>query len=394
MLPEVNSSILFVQYGHSGAYPPVLNACRIFKQRKCRVRIICTCAQSQSKMSIPSDVADEVVLNHLPSNRIWLKFFYFWFSLKTALAIVRSRSSWIYASDPMVCFAVLLALMVSKKKVIYHEHDSLDINDPSKTKDLRTWIVVKTRNAIAKRAAICVLPNLFRAQTFQEFSGIQEPPMVVWNCPSKQELIESAIDRDSRAVVNDVLRVTYCGSLNETRVPFSYAEALVLEPRIELTLIGYETIGSQGFSERFLEFAKQIDVDSRVKILGPIPRDQVFEALKRSHIAIATVPLDSTDINMLGMLGASNKSFDGLSCAIPTLVSNLQDWENAFVRRGVARMCDPLSPISIAEALKWFADHPSESNDMGRRGRSLIESEWNYEAQFEKVLARMDQLAA
>ena len=287
-----------------------------------------------------------------------------------------------------MCLAIQWALQVSRKRIVYHEHDSLDDNN-----DCKTRLIVRARNYVAKRAEICVLPNTKRANYFHVQTKCLDPPLVVWNCPSKQELDFQEKNRTrDRKHSQEHLRVVYCGSLNETRVPFTYIHSLVLEPRIELTLIGYETNGSRGFSEQFQKIARELYVDGRVKIRGQIPRHEVFQSLRDADVAIATLPLGSADMNFIGMLGASNKSFDGLSCGIPMLISDLSDWVETFVGHGVAKACDPSDASSIASALGWFADNPQETKEMGRKGRSMIDECWNYEYQFASVLKRMESV--
>ena len=89
------------------------------------------------------------------------------------------------------------------------------------------------------------------------------------------------------------------------------------------------------------------------------------------------------------MTGASNKPFDYLACGVPLLVSDLPEWRETFVAPGYALACNTDDPHSIAEALRWFVEHPEETRQMGERGRERILNEWNYENQFQNVLERM-----
>jgi spore maturation protein CgeB len=50
----------------------------------------------------------------------------------------------------------------------------------------------------------------------------------------------------------------------------------------------------------------------------------------------------------------------------------------------------PESAESIAEALRWFLEHPRERQEMAERGRGRILDGWNYDAGFDalgKVIA-------
>jgi spore maturation protein CgeB len=67
------------------------------------------------------------------------------------------------------------------------------------------------------------------------------------------------------------------------------------------------------------------------------------------------------------------------------LVSDLPDWNEMFVKAGYGRSCNPTDSKSIAEALRFFFDHQSETRLTGERGRRQVLEEWNYELQFEPV---------
>ena len=101
------------------------------------------------------------------------------------------------------------------------------------------------------------------------------------------------------------------------------------------------------------------------------------------------MPVHTEEVNERWMRGASNKTFEYLARGVPVLVSDLPEWKATFVDSGFGRACTPDDPGSIADALKWFAEHAEDARRMGERGRQRILSEWNYERQFEPVLERM-----
>jgi glycosyltransferase involved in cell wall biosynthesis len=96
--------------------------------------------------------------------------------------------------------------------------------------------------------------------------------------------------------------------------------------------------------------------------------------------------MDSNDLNMRCMTGASNKAFDYMAAGLPLIVSDLPDWRALFVTCGHALPADPRNPDSIAKALKTLIDNPKLRREMGKRNRDRIAAEWNYETQFAPVL--------
>jgi glycosyltransferase involved in cell wall biosynthesis len=101
------------------------------------------------------------------------------------------------------------------------------------------------------------------------------------------------------------------------------------------------------------------------------------------------MPVESGDINMRFMVGASNKPFDYLAVGLALVVTRLPEWEEAFVKPGYAVSCDPSDGRSIAAALAPLVADPARGRAMGRAGRARIEADWNYEAQFRPVLERL-----
>ncbi len=48
----------------------------------------------------------------------------------------------------------------------------------------------------------------------------------------------------------------------------SFVEAMQMEPRLELTLIGYETVGSIGYIKELLGKCRELGVGSRMQMIG------------------------------------------------------------------------------------------------------------------------------
>jgi glycosyltransferase involved in cell wall biosynthesis len=375
-------TILYLQYNNPGAYPPVLNSARILRRCGCTVVLFGTIAKHMREMRIPDDVADRIWLLRQPEERVWLKLFFFWFALRGLWTAIRVRPSYLYVSDASACPAAVLIERLLRVKVIYHEHDS-----PPHLSSEKFRLFLSARRRIASRAAVCILPNRARANELQKCVEGRQKPLVVWNCPSISELPE--LGAGTRKITEPFI-IFYVGSLNWDRVPPTIIDALTQIPAAPLKLVGYETVGSRGFKDKFIAKANDAGISERIAFLGTVSRDKIFDLLRTGHVALCLMPPESTDLNMAQMVGASNKSFDALACGLPLLVTDLFEWYSTFVVRGVAIGCSPLSVESIADALLWFRDHPDEASWMGKHGRRLIEEDWNYEAQFKKVVRALE----
>ena len=316
------------------------------------------------------------------------KLHYARFALWVLWWTLRWKPEWTYSSDLLSCPVAALSNVLSGARAIYHEHDSPPPSNESVFKKLS----FAARRMLARRAEVCVLPNQRRAERFvidvgKSANKNRKAPVVVWNCPSVEEIAQPRKAHDGGD-----LWVMYAGSIVPSRLPVSVLEALAKLPdRVKLRIIGYETIGHQGYVNTLLETGRRLGISNRIEHLGTLPdRDELLSWCRKCDIGLALMPKESDDINEQAMAGASNKPFDYLSSGMALLVSDLPDWRTIYIETGYGLTCDPGDPESIANALRWFLDHPHKMRVMGERGRRKIATEWNYEMKFLPVLERMN----
>ena len=152
------------------------------------------------------------------------------------------RPSWIYASDPLASPVALLLGLIPGLRLLYHEHDS---PKRSATRAPFEVLVRWTRRSIARRAEVCVLPNATRLSRFQAELGPVRSAACVWNCPGIHEA--EALPRPAMPTATPI-RVLYHGSIVPERLSPAALDALtLLDDRVKLRVIGYETAGSRGY---------------------------------------------------------------------------------------------------------------------------------------------------
>ncbi len=374
--------ILYIQYTNPAGYPPLEHSSRILADAGWKVMLLGTRALGAEALSF-SPHANICVryLSFCPAG--WRqKLHYLSFCAWVLGWTLFWRPGWIYASDPLACPAALPLSYLPWLRFVYHEHDS-----PGEPAGSSQRLVSWARKGIARRAACCVLPNEERLQRFRAETGTRQPAFCVWNCPSNHEIAFQ------RGPANSSFWVLYHGSIVPDRLPLDVVRALAhLPERVKLRVIGYETVGSVGYTRRLCEYARKLGVDRRIEVLGVLPRRfELMEWCRRCDAGLALMPLRTNDINQRSMTGASNKAFDYLASGLPLVVSDLPDWRAAYVEPGYALACDPEDSESIAGAVRTFLDDPERARSMGERGRQRIAAEWNYEKQFLPVLRHMVQ---
>ncbi|MCI0391797.1 MAG: glycosyltransferase [Acidobacteria bacterium] len=380
--------ILYIQYTNPAVYPPLEHSSRILAERGWQALFLGTGSLGADALRFESHERIEVRQIPISPTGWRQKLHYSRFVLWVLWWTLRWKPEWTYASDLLSCPVAALSNILSGARVIYHEHDS----PPRSKESIFKKLSFAARRRLAHRAELCVLPNQQRAERFvadvnESISNGCQAPVIVWNCPSLEEV---APPRPAHG--GGDLWVLYAGSIVPARLPVSVLEALAKLPeRVKIRVIGYETIGHRGYVNTLVETAVQLGISNRVEYLGTIPeRKELLSWYRKCDVGLALMPKVSDDLNEQAMIGASNKPFDYLSCGLALLVSDLPDWRAAYVETGYGLTCDTDDPESIAAALRWFLDHPVEMRAMGERGRQRIATEWNYEMKFFPVLERMN----
>jgi glycosyltransferase involved in cell wall biosynthesis len=366
--------ILFVQYTNPAGYPPLEHSSKILANEGWEVLFLGTGSLGSNDLCFPPHPRIRLhKLSFAPSG--WRqKLHYFWYILWVTAWVLRWRPRWIYASDLLATPPAYLLSFWPGINVIYHEHDSPQVDQPT----FFQRVCMLTRRKIASRARLCILPNQKRLEVFQQETQATSKLFCVWNCPSRDEVAAP------RAPHTGDIWVLYHGSIVPDRLPVTVIEALAQLPsNMKLRVAGYETTGHKGYVTELKNITQNLGIADRVEFVGTIPQRRDLLALcGQCDIGLALMPTASNDLNLQAMTGASNKPFDYLAGGLALIVSDLPDWRTMYIDTGYGLACDPNDVISIADALRWFYEHRAEMRTMGEKGRKKIASEWNYETQF------------
>jgi glycosyltransferase involved in cell wall biosynthesis len=247
-------------------------------------------------------------------------------------------------------------------------------------------MVSACRKRLGKEVELCVIPQRQRLLAFLDATGRMRPTICVWNCPRLSEILKNDAQQDSG------LTLYYHGSINKERVP---AEMIIaasgFNGAVRVRIAGYESPGSIGYIQELTKLAQKNGAPGLIEYLGTIPlRKDLLRRASHAHVGLSFMPKSSDDINLQHMVGASNKPFDCMACGLPLLVTDSPEWIATFVKEGYARACNPADIESIRTELHWYLDHPKERREMGRRCADRIRNDWNYEAEFCKVLEALE----
>ena len=195
--------ILYLQYTNPAAYPPLQHSSRILANDGWKVLFLGTGSHGADALEFPPH--PNVRVKRLPFCPAgWRqKLQYVQFAFWVFLWLLLWRPQWIYVSDPLACPIALLLSFVPGLKMLYHEHDSPNLNWKHHASRFESF-VLRTRCKVAERASLCVLPNERRAQRFKRETDAHRSVLRVWNCPALEEVSQNGLD-DARILVSHYL---------------------------------------------------------------------------------------------------------------------------------------------------------------------------------------------
>lgn len=377
----MNQRILYIQYTNPNGYPPLEHSSRILAEEGWKVRFLGTHSAGDSNALKFEPHPNRVVqLTSYCKPGLRQKLHYIRFAIWCWIVVVTWRPRVVYASDGWSYPIAYSLSFIPKLKVVMHEHDS-----PANSGNWVQRAILWCRKKLIARATTCVCPQATRAENIR----IHKPKRldIVFNCPSKREAL-SRNRFDSR----NELRLWFHGSLVPTQLPRQLVEAMKLcDFPTKLTFAGYETIGHKGYVKELQEFASGLGLADSVHYVGAIPtRKQMYQLASENDIGTVLFSMKFRE----PMVGASNKPFDYLACGLALLVPDIEEFNQFFVKPGCALSCNSEDASSIAAALKRMHEDRHLIEELWRNGSQMIQSQWNYENQFDQVRKLLSQKAA
>jgi len=372
--------VLFLQITEAGGYPPIIHASHLMGSAGWDVAIL-NAPIADHRLEMPRHPQIRIVnIPQRSSHRVNTSD-YVRYMLGAGRLALTFRPDVVYASDPFAAGPALAAVKIGNAALAYHEHDTPNAGALNPR-------IAKLRGKAARAAKLVIFPNENRAKTAQSELGFGDEQLrIVWNVPRRAELPARDPSPDAPIVLH------YHGNISPQLLPENVVEAMIRSPHdYRLRIMGYESPGARDYAARLVELGKRRGAGI-VEYVGQVSRDRLLAEAAKASIGIALMPQRTSDINLVNIVGASNKAFDYMASGLGLLVSAQPEWKQTFVAPGYGRSCDPGKIGYIAEQLRWFAEHPAELRGMGLRGRAKIEADWNYDTAFTPVIAELEAAA-
>ncbi|MHC8514317.1 glycosyltransferase family 4 protein [Sporosarcina sp. ITBMC105] len=175
--------------------------------------------------------------------------------------------------------------------------------------------------------------------------------------------------------------VCYLGGISFIRGIKEMVEALEITRDVSLLLGGKFTVPSEK------EVIVELKGWSKVTELGFLDRDGVRDTYRISKAGLVTL---QPTINYIDALPV--KMFEYMAAGIPVIASDFPVWRGIIEQLKCGICVDPLNPSDIADAINWILENPQEAEQMGKNGRQLIETKYNWEVESLKLIEIYESL--
>lgn len=346
---------------------------RIF-QKECKTLSV---AGYQTLIIVPhkmDEIKEDVKIRSvpLPKNRKERMISTTWRIFCVAL---KERANLYHFHDPeLIPIGITLKLM--GKKVIYDVHE--DFASDILTKH---WIPASIRGIIKTFIRII---EWFGASIFDGI--VAATPAIAKNFPQRKTIavqnyviINDKINNSYEEYKERKATAVYIGDITDIRGLGEVVKAMDLLPRtmgVRLSLAGR-------FSPPEYELIlKETEGWENVDFLGWLDRDKIKSLLAEARVGLVTFHPTKNHIE-----AQPNKLFEYMAAGIPIIASDFPLWRNIIGENNCGILVDPLYPSDIAKAIKWILENPIEAEEMGKRGKQIVNNVLNWEKESKKLLA-------
>jgi glycosyltransferase involved in cell wall biosynthesis len=268
-----------------------------------------------------------------------------------------------------------LFLKLCGKRVIYDVHE-----DYSQSLLTKEWIPRWLRRMLAK---VLGYGELLGANFFD--AVMTATPRIATRFPASKTitvqnfplLVQSSGNSNTPYQQRENI-IAYVGMVSALRGAREMVEAMALLP----ARLGARLKIAGNFSPAGLEEeARRFKAWDRVDFLGWLSHEEAIAVLRRARIGLVVLhPVPNhTDAQ-------PNKLFEYMSAGIPVIASDFPLWRQVVEGNRCGIVVDPLNPRAISEAIQWLLDHPTEAEEMGKRGAKAIRESYNWNREAQKLL--------
>lgn len=310
-----------------------------------------------------------------PKNRLERLIKTIWKSFNLA---IKEKASIYHIHDPELVLLGIILKLFTHKKVIYDLHESVyfDIEDKDWLRSKFLKKVVQLFYLFMERLSLVFFDQLILAredtadymkQLHRDFNNY----LILRNFP--------ILSLFKKAEPDPALRkqkpiIFYAGMLSKERGIKELIQSMEqIEENAVLWLLG------KWESEEFKKECISLEGWIYTKYFGFVPFDKVYNYMKLSSIGISLAYPLKNYITSLPI-----KAFEYMACSLPMIMSDFPYWRKMFGE--FALFVNPYDPKDITKKIFSLLNNTDKKNELGFKGRQLIETKYNWETESQKLI--------
>ena len=260
-------------------------------------------------------------------------------------------------------------LKKSGKIVIYDSHEDVPRQLLAKTWIPRwmrkpiSFVYEKYENRIVRSLDAVVVPT---PHIRDRFINYNINTTIVANYPLKQEFSETLVPVEKKE------QACYVGGITRQRGIMQIAEAthranmkLVLCGRFESDILKEELLNRY----------------SHIEYLGIVDRNVISEVIRSSILGFVTLLYTPNHYYSYPI-----KMFEYMAGGIPVIASDFPLWKTLVEDNQCGICVNPERIEEIVSAIDFISAHSDKANQMGERGREKVLTEYNWDAESQKLI--------
>jgi glycosyltransferase involved in cell wall biosynthesis len=292
----------------------------------------------------------------------------------------------VHTHDLDALFASLVIKLLTGRKLVYdaHEHHaSMIVENPKIPKRFKPWVerIILAAEEIACRFVDEVITV---NRTLQgRYLRIGKRTTVLYNCPAlcaydRWSEKQPSVTYDGRSVV------VYQGAVSIDRgvdqFLFALREVRKRCPEV-MFLVAGPLLDEDQCGDWIARYVEEHDLAGHFRITGWLSYEEMGAYTRSAQVGVILFQPSHTN----NLIGLPNKIFEYMASGKPVLASNFPEMRCVIEEGRCGLFVDPTDPEAIARAILYLLEHPQEAEEMGRRGRKLVEKKYNWEG-MEKAL--------
>jgi glycosyltransferase involved in cell wall biosynthesis len=313
--------------------------------------------------------------------------FKLWFPVKFALMVIRgtvrlsqAHADIYHAHDMTALPACYIAARLRRKPFIFDAHD-LPLTDPEHTR-WRRLAALAERLLIAMLAhgARVITPSPFYAQEIRTRYHVPQVTLVR-NVPVYRAVPKTDLLRQYLGLGPEVRIALYQGYLMPDRALDRLVRAaLFLEPNIVIVMMG---AGKGDTPSQLAALIAAEGVADRVKILPPVPYEELLDWTASADIGLTVLP---PDYSVSIRLTLPNKLFEYLMAGLPVLSTQLDAIAEVIRTYDVGQIVSSVAPADIGAAINAMLDDHEALVRMRRNALEVAEREFCWEKESQELV--------